>query len=148
MSKEIKLNFKAYQWTIKAERTPIGDVEGHVVAFSKIGSIFVYENGEVATANSVWISDRANSLGPVVGYTTIKFSDGSTMITKITDINFVVNSTGSNESAEWKSEIIKGTGRFEGIKGGSTGTTMYFPLEEGESGQRAYGEGTLTYTLP
>jgi len=46
------------------------------------------------------------------------------------------------------SEIIRGTGRFEGIKGTGTATFMYFPVEEEEPGARGIGEGTLSFTLP
>ena len=45
-------------------------------------------------------------------------------------------------------EIIKGTGRFEGIKGTQNLTVKYLPLEKGEVGPKGYGEGTITYTLP
>jgi hypothetical protein len=45
-------------------------------------------------------------------------------------------------------EIVKGTGRFEGIKGTGTSKVKYLPLEKGEAGQKGIGEGALTYTLP
>jgi hypothetical protein len=51
-------------------------------------------------------------------------------------------------SGGWKSEIIKGTGRFEGIKGTQSAKAKYLPLEKGEGGSKGYGEGTITYTLP
>ena len=41
-----------------------------------------------------------------------------------------------------KSEIIKGTGRFEGIKGTQSGKMKYLPPEKGEPGMKGYGEGT------
>jgi hypothetical protein len=46
------------------------------------------------------------------------------------------------------SEIIKGTGRFAGIKGTGRDTRKFLPAEKGEAGSKQYGEGTLTYTLP
>lgn len=47
-------------------------------------------------------------------------------------------------------EIIKGMGRFEGVKGSRTVKVKYLPLEKDELGQtgKGYGEGTITYTLP
>jgi hypothetical protein len=45
-------------------------------------------------------------------------------------------------------EIIKGTGRFEGIKGTITMKTKWLPLEKGEIGVKTINEITLTYTLP
>jgi hypothetical protein len=46
------------------------------------------------------------------------------------------------------SEIIKGTGRFEGIKGTHTSKLKFFPVDKWEAGPKGIGEGTYTYTLP
>lgn len=46
------------------------------------------------------------------------------------------------------SEIIKGTGRFEGIKETQAGKAKYLPVEKGEAGPKGIAEGTITYTLP
>ena len=51
-------------------------------------------------------------------------------------------------SGGWTGEIIKGTGRFEGIKGTQTAKAKYLPVEKGEAGPKGIGEGTITYTLP
>ncbi len=51
-------------------------------------------------------------------------------------------------SGESTSEIIKGTGRFEGIRGSVSAKTKNLPAEKGEAGPKQYGEGTITYTLP
>ena len=50
--------------------------------------------------------------------------------------------------AGWTSEIIKGTGRFEGSKGTHTGKAKFLPVEKGEAGPKGIGEGTYTFTLP
>jgi hypothetical protein len=43
------------------------------------------------------------------------------------------------------SEIIKGTGRFEGIKGTEAIKAIkWLPVEQGEAGTKRYGEGTIT----
>ena len=54
----------------------------------------------------------------------------------------------SKRSSAWTSEIIKGTGRFDGIKGTQSVKTKYLPLGKGEVAPKGYGEGTITYTLP
>jgi len=46
------------------------------------------------------------------------------------------------------SEIIKGTKRFEKIKGTQSSKLKFLPVETGEAGRKGYGEGTITYTLP
>jgi hypothetical protein len=44
-------------------------------------------------------------------------------------------------------EIIKGIGRFEGIKGTQSAKAKYLPIEKGEAEPKGYREGTITYTL-
>jgi hypothetical protein len=51
-------------------------------------------------------------------------------------------------SPKTTSEIIRATGRFEGIKRTGTATFKYFPVEEEEPGERGLGEGTLSFTFP
>jgi len=54
---------------------------------------------------------------------------------------------GKAASAKGTREIIKGTGRFEGIKGTGAGSTKFLPEEEGEAAPKGIGEGSITYTL-
>ena len=141
------LNFKAYTYVTKAERVSVGDVDGHNVGFSIRRAFLVFENGEVATQISVITSDAIKGSGDSLQYSTITFSDGSTIIIKA-----VGTVTGTDPmvytSIKMTREIIKGTGRFEGIKGTGSTTVKYFPVEEGEAGPKGIGEGSITYTLP
>ena len=50
-------------------------------------------------------------------------------------------------SAKATGEIIKGTGRFAGIKGTSSGTGINYLPSEGEA-WKVLTDLTLTYTLP
>jgi len=137
------LNYKNYTWVIKGERVPVGDVEGHRVGLDVRGAFYVFENGEVATVNVVATNDYVKDAGPFMLYVTINFPDGSTIMIKSQ------GTMGAGHAAsEFTSEIIKGTGRFEGIKGTQSAKTNYLPVEPGEAGARGYGEGTITYTLP
>ena len=141
------LKFKVYTYVTKAERAPVGDVDGHSVGFAIRRAFIVFENGEVATQRSVGTSDTIKASGSSLTYQTITFSDGSTIIIKA---QTVVTGTapGAPTAAQLTREIIKGTGRFEGIKGTGTSTVKYFPVEEGEAGAKGIGEGSITYTLP
>jgi hypothetical protein len=125
----------------KWEAVPIGDAEGHTLGFGTRGAFYVFENGEVATINQVSTMDSVKGSGAYMQYLTIKFQDGSTIIVKS-------EGTYGAGKADYKSEIIKGTGRFEGIKGTQTAKVKFLPREEGEAGPKGYGEGTITYTLP
>jgi hypothetical protein len=135
------MNYKFYTWAIKAEEVPIDDIEGHQVFVQTRGALYVFENGEVATVNACVSGDMIKMKGPFMQYVTIKFQDNSMIIIK-SEGKF------GGTAGDWKSEIIKGSGRFEGIKGTQSAKAKYFPVEKGDAGPRGYGEGTLTYTLP
>ena len=141
------LNYKFYTWVNKGETVPVGDVEGHSVWYLVRGAFRAYENGEVATATAVVTGDFIKGAGPIMQYVTLTYGDGSTIIIK-SEGTAGVPTAGSPTAGGWKSEIIKGTGRFEGIKGTDSAKAKYFPIEKGEAGPRGYGEGTMTFTLP
>ncbi len=143
------MKYKYYTWVIKSESVPISDMEGHDVGFVMRGGFFVFENGEVATANQVATFYYIKGAGPFMSYITIYFADGSTIIIK-NQGKMAGASTGSPSLVVGTSEITKGTGRFEGIKGTQTqgDKPKVFPLEKGEVFPKSYQEGTITYTLP
>jgi hypothetical protein len=141
------LNYKAYTYVAKAESVPVGDVEGHTLGLNTRRAFLVFENGEVATQRSVITTDWIKGSGSALQYSTITFSDGSTIIIKSQNIRTEA-APGARTTAEMTREIIKGTGRFEGIKGTGIATNKFLPLEEGEAGQKGIGEGSITYTLP
>ena len=135
------LKFKVYGYETKAESVPVGDVEGHTLILRTRRAFCILENGEVATQIAVFLGDFIKQSGSVISYQTITFSDGSTIITK------AQGSIGPSASRGTR-EIIKGTGRFEGIKGTGTGASKFLPVEKGEAGPKSIGELILTYTLP
>lgn len=136
-----ELHYKFYTWVIKGETVPVGDVEGHTVGFSQRGAFYVFDNGEVATTKHVSTNDLIKGAGPFTQYVTVIFPEGSTITIKS-------QGTLGGGAGGWTSEILKGTGRFEGIKGTQSAKAKYLPVEPGEAGAKGYGEGTITYTLP
>jgi hypothetical protein len=136
-------NYKFYSWVIKSETAPVGDVEGHIWNLINRGAFYVFENAEVATIEHVSSGDYIKGQGSFKQIMTLKFEDRSTI---------TIKSEGTigtaHASSGWKSEIIKGTGRFEGIKGTQSAKAKYLPVEKGEAGPKGYGEGNLTFTLP
>ena len=140
------LNFKAYGWVIKAESVPVGDVDEHLMSFTTRRSFCVFENGEVATQSCVITSDRIKESGSSLRYSTMTFSDGSTIIIKEQVTR--TGTAGVSTTTASKGEIIKGTGRFKGIKGTVTAKGRALPVEKDEVGPKGIAEGTITYTLP
>jgi hypothetical protein len=88
------------------------------------------------------ISDTLPGKGSqVIGYGFYTFDDGSTIIQRFQRL---ISETGSAKST---SDLIKGTGRFEGIKGTYSSTGKMFPRIKGEA-EKYSMDVTLTYTLP
>jgi hypothetical protein len=141
------MNYKFYTYVVKQELVPVGDVENHAVALTVRGAFYVFENGEVATINHVSTGDYIKGAGPFMQYVTVNFADGSTIIFK-SQGTVGGTAAGVTASGGWTSEIIKGTGRFEGIKGTQDAKAKYLPVGKGDAGPKGYGEGTFTYTLP
>jgi hypothetical protein len=141
------MNYKSYSYVLKADDVPVGDVEGHTVGLVMRRAFYVFESGEVATTNSVATRDLIKGTGPSVQYTTISFEDGSTIIIKSLGRGGGT-ATAAQTSGGLTSEIIKGTGRFEGIKGTQATKLRFLPVEKGEGGPKGIGGGTITYTLP
>ena len=101
----------------------------------------VFENGEVATVYAVSTRDAIKGDGPFLQYVTLTFPDGSTIIRKD-------QGTRISAGLSLTSELIKGTGRFEGIKGSHTLKGKYLAVEKWEVGPKVIGEGTYIYTVP
>ena len=141
------MNYKFYTWVIKRESVPVGDVEGHTVGLVVRGAFYVFENGEIATINHVATNDLVKGSGSFMQYVTINFGDGSTIIIKSQGMH-TGTSVAAPTSGEWTSEIVKGTGRFEGIKGTQTAKAKYLSVEKEEAGPKGFGEGSINYTLP
>jgi hypothetical protein len=142
------MKYKFYNWVTKSDSVPVGDTEGHAVGLVTRGGFFVFENGEVATANQVATFDLIKGEGPLMWYVTINFADGSTIIIK--NQGTMAGASTASPSLTVTGEITKGTGRFEGIKGTHTvgDKPKVFPLEKGEVFPKSCMEGTITYTLP
>ena len=141
------LSYKFFLPVTQRQIIPIGDVEGHAVGILVREGAIILENGEMAWGKAVVIWDMIKGAGRFDQYSTLTFQDGSTIITR-TKGTAEATSSGVSTAATWTGEIIKGTGRFEGIKGTGTSTAKLLPPGKDELGGKSLGEGTLTYTLP
>jgi hypothetical protein len=111
------------------------------MTFTTRKSIIVFDNGEVASQSCVITGDSIKGYGSSLRYSTMTFSDDSTIIIK-------EQVTRTETAGVSKGEIIKGTGRFKGIKGTVTAKGRLLPVEKDEVGPKGIGESTITYTLP
>ena len=141
------MTYKFYIWMNREDTVPLDDMEGHIVVLAQRGGFYVLENGEIATIKRISLNDLIKGTGPAVVYETIIFADGSTIMLK-GQYTLRGTAAGIVVSSEATSEIIKGTGRFEGVKGTQSAKAKFLRAEKGEAGSKQYGEGTISYTLP
>jgi hypothetical protein len=130
----------------KEERISVSDQERHTLALQIGEGLAFCENGEIAKVRSHSLVDSQPSKGgQAIGYGIFTFDDGSTVVTRFQRL--MVPDQSGGIAAKATSEIIKGTGRFEGIKGTSSSTGKNF-LATKEEAMRTFSDFIWTYTLP
>ena len=140
------LKWRTAATVTKDENISVSDEKGHILGVQILQGLAFFENGEIAKYRSHAISDtRPGKGGQAITYQIYTFEDGSTIVNR-TQRLMVADESG-NYSAKSTIEIIKGTGRFEGIRGTASATGKTFLGSEGEA-MRSTNEFTLTYSLP
>jgi hypothetical protein len=130
----------------KNETISVNDEEGHVLGLQIMEGLAFFENGEIAKMRNHNVHDLIPGKGgQAISYNIWTFEDGSIVVNR-TQRLMVADQSG-NLSAKVTSEFVKGTGRFEGIKGTGSAAGKGFPASKGEAG-RQFMDFTWTYTLP
>ncbi len=114
---KVKMKWHGATYTVKWEQIEVGDEEGHVVAIYESKSIYINEiTGEKTAGTSVNMMDinLKTGQGSVQGYGVSIDKDG--------DKSFRTHEGKPVGKGHWKGTwtIVKGTGKYEGIKGGGT----------------------------
>ena len=112
-----KMKWHGATYTVKWEQIEVGDEEGHVVAIYESKSIYINEiTGEKTAGTSVNMMDinLKTGQGSVQGYGVSIDKDG--------DKSFRTQEGKPVGKGHWKGTwtIVKGTGKYEGTKGGGT----------------------------
>ena len=129
----------------KFEFVPVPDVKGHVIGVAERRGVVIYENGETAAYHSRLTFDVTKGDGSWKGYADWSFADGSIIIYKCQG----TATSGKPRLIKGTGEYIKGTGRFEGIKGKVSMDGKYVtPYTQDETKGDAVFDFTSTYTLP
>jgi hypothetical protein len=140
------LRGKSIAITTKDENIKVNDVPGHILGLSISEGLAFFENGEIAKVRSHTIYDSTPGKGSeLIIYNIWTFEDGSTVTNK--GQRSLVPDKSGIRTAKSTSEFIKGTGRFEGIKGSGSATGKNFLASEGDA-SRVFSDFTWTYTLP
>ncbi len=130
----------------KTETIPVNDEPGHILGMGIYEGLALFENGEIAKLRTLIIFDAIPGKGAqAIGYNIFTFEDGSTIVARSQRLEIADQS--GNLSAKVTGEIMKGTGRFQGIKGTASATGENFKPSK-EEAERVFTEFTLTYTLP
>jgi hypothetical protein len=137
---------KDIEYVTKLEMVPVPDVENHFSGWCERRGVSILENGETAAWYDMFTIDMIRGQGgSFKGYGIYSYADGSTQVSK-----FEGTSTAEKlSSIKGTGEYIKGTGRFEGIKGTYSFTGKYItPYTKDETKGDLIVEWTGNYTLP
>lgn len=118
------VKFKLTSYIVKVERIPIPDTEKHAIGIYERRGLALFENGETAAYHTRGTFDFTKGNGPFQGYTTLKYKDGSTTMFKYQG-KLTMNPSSKLPALSGKGDYIKGTGRFEGIKGNGSFSGKY-----------------------
>jgi hypothetical protein len=143
----IKYNCTSH--TTKLEYVVLPDVEGHVVGVFERRGLDIFETEVAAIVERGTFDKIKNVKTTFQGYAQVTFKDGSTFIHKYQGT--LVPSPGEKLEVykDCKGKYIKGTGRFEGIKGEFTFTGRRItPYTKDKTKGDTWIEITGTYTLP
>lgn len=142
------VKYKITSYLTKVEGIPVPDVEGHVLLVYERRGVAIFENGETAVYHTRGTANVINGQGPFDGYSQFIYKDGSTFMTEYTGT--LTMAPGEKlPSFKGKGKYIKGTGRFEGIKGKMSFTGKYItPYTEDKTKGDTVVDVTGTRTLP
>jgi hypothetical protein len=144
--KTVKYNYTT-QLT-KVEFVVLPDVPGHVAIVYERRGVAIFEN-EIASTSHWGTADFIKKQGSFMGYTLTTYADGSTTLVKVSGAKVFAPDGKLRVYKDMKGEFIKGTGRFEGIKGKVSATGKEItPYTKDKTKQDNWIEVTSTYTLP
>ena len=125
-AEKVKCKSEGALYSAKGEQIEVGDEEGHIIGFYELeGLYFDTLTGERLVDKAVAFMDMNNNTGRGVlrGYGVETNDDGDQMFR-----SFEGKPLGEKQ---WKGEwnITRGTGKFEGVKGGGVWTWASYDLE-------------------
>ena len=145
-AKTVKL--RIFSYITKVELIAVPDVEGHVVLVYERRGVAIFDNGETAAYHTRGTADSIKGQGSYHGYSNFLYKDGSTTMSEYTG-KMTLAPGEKLPSLKGEGKYIKGTGRFEGIKGKFSYTGKYVtPYTKDKTKGETVVDVTGTYTLP
>jgi hypothetical protein len=140
------MKFKIFNNVVKAEVMPFPDEQVHFMGVLSREGVALFENGEVGTQSAVLGFDTRGNTVNFDAVTTIIFPDASSWV-------FKTKGTGEMTpdrkvlTTQQTGDFVKGTGKYEGIKGRvSIIGKQYGPTEPSKGHWIA--DVTASYSLP
>jgi hypothetical protein len=111
-----EMKWKSITYVTKMEVKPVGDVDGHVAGTWARRGVCLFANGEVAVYASGGTLESTMGKGVAKGENTCTLADGSS-VTMSWTVSFEPGAAKLPVYRDGKGEYVRGTGRFQGIKG-------------------------------
>ncbi len=144
---EKTVKYKYTSQLTKLEYVLLPDVKGHAVGVYERRGVAIFEN-EVAAVTIRGTFDMIKKVGSFMSYSQFIYEDGSTTLVKSSGTKVFAPGSKLRLYKKMKGEYIKGTGRFEGIKGKISATGKEItPYTKDKTKQDNWIEVTATYTL-
>jgi hypothetical protein len=116
------LKFRLVTHATSVQSHDVGDVEGHALGLARQSGLVFFSDGSVGTTYFTATNDYTKGTGTFLGYYNVIHKDGSVLWFK---------GTGSAKSdgattvfPDVQVTVLRGTGRFEGVKGDGTFTGL------------------------
>jgi hypothetical protein len=143
---QLTMKFKIFNNVVKFEFMPFPDEKGHGVGIMSREGLALFENGEVGNQSAVLALDMKENTVKLDVVTTIVLRDGS---------SFVFRTKGTGEKSPdgklWftkqTGDFLRGTGKYEGIKGTINIVGTQYGMAEAGKGHWI-ADVTASYTLP
>lgn len=140
------MNIKLVSMVEKLEMVKVTGLEGVFIGLVDRKGLGLLENGDIVTMACRAIFDTKTTFQT---YSSVTFEDGSTVVIRSTGTISRSPATAKFREYGGKFEYVKGTGRFQGIKGSGT-LTAKMPQWDKDFKAKGltYYYFTGTYTLP
>ena len=142
-----EVDYQISSYLVRVDFIPVPDVEKHAIGTYERRGVAVFKNGETAAYHTRGTWDFIDSNGPFQGYTTLNYKDGSMTLVKY-EGEMSKPEGASLPTLKGKGDFIKGTGKYEGIKGNVSFTgeyvTPYGKETKGDSVMNVRANYTLT----
>lgn len=141
------LDVEATSYIVSSQWLPAGDEAGHSIGMQQRAGMANFSDGSVAQYSTVSNFDfRRGKGGSSSGYSKFTFNDGATIVFSWT-AKMIIGEYGLTLN-EGQGIILKGTGRFAGIKGTSSFSGRQLKSAAEDPKGSAIQNATIRYTLP